>query len=96
MAVSRPPGFYGSHRGSRGDPPGTSGKVRSPCWEGFGEVICLVVCFLLIRTEMTWSKMIRTDRNDMVRNDKDRQKDSNTLDRSERVGGFNYRQRDPD
>ena len=40
-----PPGIQG---GSTGDPGGTSGKVRSPCREGFGEVICLVVCFHFI------------------------------------------------
>ena len=50
---SGPPGFYGSHRGATGshrgatgDPGGTSGKVRSLCWEGFGEVTVLLTRFL--------------------------------------------------
>ena len=43
-----PPGIQG---GSRGDPGGTSGKVRSLCWEGFGEVMSGYLLLSLVAIE---------------------------------------------
>ena len=58
MTFLSPPGFYGSHRGATGEPPdptgdpgGTSGKVRSLCWEGFGEVMSGYLLLSLVAIE---------------------------------------------
>ena len=86
---SQPPGFYGSpggsHRGATGEPPGTSGKVRSLYRRGLGRFVYVYLYILeligvfiyLIYITLCYSLF-----------EKSIKQDSNTLDRSERVGGF--------
>ena len=60
---------------------GTSGKVRRLCLEGFGEVMsgCLLLSLVVLRSI---EKIV-----ELSGNYASGQRDSNTLDRSERVGG---------
>ena len=81
-ARGEPPGSQG---GARGEPPGTSGKVRSLYRRGLGRFVyvylyileIIVVFIYLIYITLCYSLF-----------EKSIKQDSNTLDRSERVGGF--------
>ena len=74
----------GSHRGATGEPPGTSGKVRSLYRRGLGRFVyvylyileIIIVFIYLIYITLCYSLF-----------EKSIKQDSNTLDRSERVGG---------